>query len=80
MNAQAWVAMCVGIMAILSGLYGMTKFIVKAIMAEIGPKANGSSLKEQINRIERGHADPHLSTVRALSQALGVPLADLVDE
>ena len=53
MNAQTWVAMCVGIMAILSGLYGMTRFIVKAIMAEIGPKANGSSLKEQINRIER---------------------------
>jgi hypothetical protein len=40
-------------MAILSGLYGMTRFIVKAIMAEIGPKANGASLKEQINRIER---------------------------
>ena len=53
MNAQAWVAMCVGIMAILSGLYGMTRFIVKAIMAEIGPKANGDSLKEQVNRIER---------------------------
>ena len=53
MNAQTWVAMCVGIMAILSGLYGMTKFIVKAIMAEIGPKANGASIKEQINRIER---------------------------
>lgn len=53
MNAQAWVAMCVGIMAILSGLYGMTRFIVKSIMAEIGPKANGSSIKEQINRIER---------------------------
>jgi hypothetical protein len=53
MNAQTWVAMCVGIMAILSGLYGMTRFIVKAIMAEIGPKANGDSIKEQINRIER---------------------------
>ena len=53
MNAQTWVAMCVGIMAILSGLYGMTRFIVKSIMAEIGPKANGSSIKEQINRIER---------------------------
>jgi len=52
-NAQTWVAMCVGIMAILSGLYGMTRFIVKSIMAEIGPKANGSSIKEQINRIER---------------------------
>jgi len=53
MNAQAWVAMCVGIMAILSGLYGMTRFIVKSIMAEIGPNANGASIKEQINRIER---------------------------
>ena len=53
MNAQAWVACIVGIMAILSGLYGMTRFIVKSIMAEIGPKANGDSIKEQINRIER---------------------------
>ena len=53
MTAQAWVACIVGIMAILSGLYGMTRFIVKAIMAEIGPKANGASMKEQINRIER---------------------------
>ena len=53
MTAQAWVACIVGIMAILSGLYGMTRFIVKSIMAEIGPKANGSSIKEQINRIER---------------------------
>jgi len=55
-NAQTWVAMCVGIMAILSGLYGMTRFIVKSIMAEIGPKANGDSIKEQINRIERNVA------------------------
>jgi hypothetical protein len=53
MNAQTWVAMCVGIMAILSGLYGMTRFLVKSVMAEIGPKANGDSIKEQINRIER---------------------------
>ena len=53
MTAQAWVACIVGIMAILSGLYGMTRFIVKSIMAEIGPKANGTSIKEQINRIER---------------------------
>ena len=52
MTAQAWVAMSVGIMAILSGLYAMTRFIVKSIMAEIGPKANGASIKEQVNRIE----------------------------
>jgi hypothetical protein len=31
----------------------MTKFLVKSVMAEIGPKANGNSIKEQINRIER---------------------------
>ena len=52
MTAQAWVAISVGVMAILSGLYGMTRFIVKSIMAEIGPKANGASIKEQVNRIE----------------------------
>ena len=52
MTAQAWVAMSVGVMAILSGLYGMTRFVVKSIMAEIGPKANGASIKEQVNRIE----------------------------
>ena len=52
MKAQAWVAMSVGVMAILSGLYGMTRFVVKSIMAEIGPKANGASIKEQVNRIE----------------------------
>ena len=52
MKAQAWVAISVGVMAILSGLYGMTRFVVKSIMAEIGPKANGASIKEQVNRIE----------------------------
>ena len=41
-----------GVIAILSGLYAGTKFIVRAIMAEIGPKANGTSLKEQVNRLE----------------------------
>lgn len=53
MNVQAWVAVIVGIMAILSGLYGFARFIIKAIMAEIGPNANGASLKEQVNRLER---------------------------
>ena len=52
MGVQAWVAVLVGVMAILSGLYGSVRFIVKAIMNEIGPKANGSSLKEQVNRLE----------------------------
>ena len=45
-------ALALGVMAILSGLYGGMRFVIKSIMAEIGPKANGSSLKEQVNRLE----------------------------
>lgn len=52
MGIQAWVAVIVGVMAILSGLYAGVKFVVRSIMAEIGPKANGTSLKEQVNRLE----------------------------
>ena len=53
MNAQAWVAVAVGVMAILSGVFGFMRFMIKAIMCEIGPQANGSSLKGQVNRLER---------------------------
>ena len=52
MEAQAWIALSVGVMAILSGLYAGMKLIIRAIMAEIGPEANGSSIKEQVNRLE----------------------------
>ena len=52
MEIQAWVAMAVGVMAILSGLYAAVRFIVRSIMAEIGPQANGASIKEQVNRLE----------------------------
>ena len=53
MGVQAWVAVFVGVMAILSGLYGAVRFLVKSIMAEIGPEANGASLKQQVNRLEQ---------------------------
>ncbi len=45
-------AVAVGVMAILSGLYAAVRFIVRSIMAEIGPQANGASIKEQVNRLE----------------------------
>ncbi len=45
-------AVAVGVMAILSGLYAAVRFIVRSIMAEIGPEANGASIKEQVNRLE----------------------------
>ena len=52
MEFQAWVAVIVGVMAILSGLYAAVRFIVKAMLQEIGPQANGASLKSQVNRLE----------------------------
>ena len=52
MEAQAWVGLAVGVLAILSALFASVRFIVRYMMAEIGPNANGSSLKEQVNRLE----------------------------
>ena len=48
-----WVAVGVGVIAILSGFFGFMRFMIKAIMNEIGPQANGTSLKGQVNRLER---------------------------
>jgi hypothetical protein len=53
MNIQVWVAVAVGVMAILTGVFGFMRFMIKAIMNEIGPQANGTSLKGQVNRLER---------------------------
>ncbi len=53
MNVQMWVAVTVGVMAILTGVFGFMRFMIKAIMREIGPQANGTSLKGQVNRLER---------------------------
>ena len=53
MNVQMWVAIAAGVVAILSGVFGFMRFMVRAIMAEIGPQANGTSLKGQVNRLER---------------------------
>ena len=52
MEAQAWIALTAGFIAILSGLYAVAKVIIRSIMAEIGPEANGKSLNEQVNRLE----------------------------
>ena len=53
MNAQAWVAVVVGVMAILSGLYGGVRFIVKALLDELIPDGNGGhNLRGRVDRIE----------------------------
>jgi len=53
MDAQAWVALVVGLLAILSALYATLRFIVKSILAELLPDNNGGhNLRGRVDRIE----------------------------
>jgi len=53
MGVQAWIATTVGVIAILSGLYGAMRFIVKALLAELLPDGNGGhNLRGRVDRIE----------------------------
>jgi len=53
MGAQAWVALILGVIAILSALYGGVRFIVKALLAELLPDGNGGhNLRGRVDRIE----------------------------
>ena len=53
MEAQAWVALILGVMAILSALYAALRFLVKSILAELLPDNNGGhNLRGRVDRIE----------------------------
>ncbi len=53
MEAQAWVAMILGVIAILSALYAALRYLVKAILAELLPDNNGGhNLRGRVDRIE----------------------------
>ena len=53
MEAQAWIALILGVMAILSALYGGMRFMVKALLAELIPDNNGGhNLRGRVDRIE----------------------------
>jgi hypothetical protein len=53
MEAQAWVALILGVMAILSALYAALRYLVKAILAELLPDNNGGhNLRGRVDRIE----------------------------
>ena len=46
-------AMILGVIAILSALYGSVRFIVKAMLAELVPDMNGGhNLRGRVDRIE----------------------------
>ena len=53
MEAQAWIALILGVMAILSALYAALRYLVKAILAELLPDNNGGhNLRGRVYRIE----------------------------
>jgi hypothetical protein len=52
-EAQAWIALILGVMAILSALYAALRYLVKAILAELIPDNNGGhNLRGRVDRIE----------------------------
>ena len=53
MSAQGWIALILGVIAILSAFYGGVRFIVKALLAELLPDNNGGhNLRGRVDRIE----------------------------
>ena len=51
MAITEWTAVILCVIAILTAIYSMMKFTMKAILTELRPNG-GTSLKDQVNRIE----------------------------
>jgi len=51
MAITEWTAVILCLIAILTAIYSMMKFTMKAILSELRPNS-GNSLKDQVNRIE----------------------------
>jgi CHASE1-domain containing sensor protein len=52
MSANDWVAIAVGISALLTTLLVALRWVIKSYLAELRPNG-GSSIKDQINRLEK---------------------------
>ena len=51
MEITEWTAVILCLIAILTAVYSMMKFTMRAILTELRPNS-GNSLKDQVNRIE----------------------------
>ena len=49
--ASEWIALTLGLIAILGAIYSGIRYLVKSIMAELLPNG-GKSLRDQVTRIE----------------------------
>jgi len=52
MSANEWVGLGVGISAILTSILVGLRWVIKSYLAELRPNG-GSSIKDQINRLEK---------------------------
>mgnify|MGYP000867857660 CR=1 FL=1 len=52
METQAWLAVGLGVMAVMSGFYGGLKWLVKTILLELKPNG-GQSLRDEVDRQSR---------------------------
>ena len=52
MTANDWVAIAVGVCAVFSSLLLGLRWVIKSYLAELRPNG-GSSIKDQINRLEK---------------------------
>ena len=49
--ASEWIALVLGLIAILGAIYSGIRYLVRSIMRELLPNG-GNSLRDQVNRIE----------------------------
>ena len=52
MSPNEWVALCVGTCAIASSLLVALRWVIKSYLTELKPNG-GSSMKDQLNRLEQ---------------------------
>ena len=51
MTPTEWTVVITGIITVITAVYSMMRYMVKSVMREFTPNG-GSSLKDQVNRIE----------------------------
>jgi hypothetical protein len=52
MTANEWVSFTVGVCAVLTSLLVVLRFVIKSYLQELKPNG-GSSMKDQLNRLEQ---------------------------
>jgi hypothetical protein len=64
MTIQDWAALAVSVLTIVAVLAGAIKWLVKHYLSELKPNS-GSSLKDQVNRLENALDDQRIDSERS---------------